>query len=144
MAEETVVLEQLVQACKLTYAAGYPAQLATVTLPIAARALSISFPALMTSFGRGLNLHVIAVEFKLNRAQVKKLNETLELMTVNEVLALSLALGPTNFVASPLAIVVDLAAAGNLLEFYMYLVLNQGKMRGLIGLGRGVVPTEQA
>ena len=56
-------------------------------------------------------------------------------MTVSEVLALALASGPTTFVAGPLAIIVDLVAAGDLLEFYKYLVLSQGKMSGLIELG---------
>ena len=57
-------------------------------------------------------------------------------MTVNEVLALALALGPTKFVADPLAIIVDLVAAGCLLEFYTYLVQAQGKLNGLIGLSK--------
>ena len=43
-------------------------------------------------------------------------------MTINEVLALALALGPTKFVAGPLAIVVDLVAAGGLLEFLLTLL----------------------
>ena len=65
---------------------------------------------------------------------MKKLHETLELTTVNEVLALVLALGHTKFVAGPLAIVP--AATGNLLlELYTYLVLAQGKMSRLIGWG---------
>ena len=54
-------------------------------------------------------------------------------MTVNEVLALALVLGPTRFVASPLAIIVDLVATGGLLELCTYLVLAQDKMNGLIG-----------
>ena len=78
---------------------------------------------------------MVADEFNLSRTQVKKLTDTLELMTVNEVLALVLALGPTGFVAGPLAIIIDLVAAGGLLEFYTHLVLAQSKMNGLIGLG---------
>ena len=100
---------------------------------MAARALSVSFPALMTSFGLGWNLDVITDEFKLNRPQVTKLTEPFELMTVNEVLALALFLGPTKFLAGPLAVVVDLVAARVLLEFYTYLVQAQGKMNGLSG-----------
>ena len=69
--------------CELTYGGWYQTQLATVTLPTAARALSVSFPALMTSFGLGWNLDVIADEFKLNRTQVKQLHETFEIMTIN-------------------------------------------------------------
>ena len=57
-------------------------------------------------------------------------------MTVNELLALALALGPTTFVAGPLAIMIVLVAAGNLLlEIYTYLVLAQVKLSGLVGLG---------
>ena len=93
-----VVLEQDVQACELTYREWYQTELATVT-----RALFVSFPALMTSFGLGWNLDVITDEFRLNRTQVEKLTETL-----------ALALGPTKFVAGPLAILVDLVAVRNL------------------------------
>ena len=88
----------------------------------------------------GWNLDVITDEFKLNRPQLKKLTATLELMTINEVLALALASGHTEFVAGPLAIVVDLVAAGDLLDFYTYLVLAQGKMNGLVGLGEALFP----
>ena len=63
------------------------------------------------------------------------MTETLEVMTINEVVALALALGPTKLVVGPLAIVVVLVAAGNLLEFHTYLVLPQGKMNELVGLG---------
>ena len=65
-----------------------------MTLPTAGRALPVSFPALMKSFGLAWILDVFANEFKLNRPQVKKLTGTVELMTVSEVLALALALGP--------------------------------------------------
>ena len=108
MAREAVVLEQAVQACELTYGEWYKTQLTTVTFPVASCALSVYFPALMTSFGLDWNLDVITDEFELNRDQVKKQAETLDLMTVNEVLALELPLGPTKFVAHPLAIVFDL------------------------------------
>ena len=50
-------------------------------------------------------------------------------------LALALALGPTKFVAGPLAILVDLTTAGGILEFYTYLVLAQGKLTSLVGFG---------
>ena len=76
------------------------------------------------------NLDVIADDFKLNQAQVKKSTEKLETMTVNEVLALALGSGPIKFVAGPL---VDLVAAGNLIKFYTY--AGSSKMSGLIGLG---------
>ena len=101
---------------------------------MAARALSISFPALLRSFGIGWNLDVVTDELNLSCSQVKKLTDTLELMIVIGILSFALALGPLRFVAGPLAIIVDVVAAGGLLEFNTYLVLAQGKMNGLIGL----------
>ena len=94
-------------------------------------------------------MDVITDEVKLNRTQVKKLTETLEVMSINDVIALALALCPTKFVADHLAIVVDLVGAGNILEFYTYLVRHKAAvikaavikaavikvMSGLVGLG---------
>ena len=97
--------------------------------------MSVSFPALLTSFGLRWHLDVITDEFSLNREQVKKLTDTLKRTTVNEVRALALALRPIKFVAGPLAIIVDLVTAGGVLEFFTYLVLAQGKLSSLIGLG---------
>ena len=134
VANEAVTLEQAKQAREITYNEWYQDRLVTVTLPMAARVLSISSPAILTSFSPGWNLYVVTDEFNLSLRQVKKLTDTLELITVNEVLALALTLGPTTFVAGPLAIIVVLVAAGSLLEFYTYLVLAQGKLNGLIGL----------
>ena len=102
---------------------------------MAARALSVSFPAFRTSFGLGGHLDVTTDEFSLNREQGKQLTDTLKRTTVNEVIALALALGLIKFVAGPLAIIVDLVTAGSVLEFYTYLVLAQGKLCCLIGLG---------
>ena len=50
-------------------------------------------------------------------------------------LAIALALGPTKFVAGPLAIVVDLVTSGGVLEFHTYIVLAQGKLTSLLGCG---------
>ena len=126
--QEAVILERVIPAREIISGEWYQGRLATVILPMAARALSVSFPVLMTRFGLGWNLDIVTDEFNLSRTQVKTLIETLELMTVSEVPALRLILGPTKFVAGPLAIVVDLVAAGDLLEFYTYLVLAQGNM----------------
>ena len=89
----------------------------------------------MTSFGFGRNLDVVTDEFELNQAQVKKLTETFESMTMNEVVALALALGSTKFLTGLLAIAVNLVTAGNLIDIYTYLVLAEGKMNEPIGLG---------
>ena len=94
---------------------------------MAARGLAASFPALLTSFGLGWHLDVIAAELCLTDDQLKRLTDLLQRTTVNEVLALALALGPTKFVAGPLAILVDLTTTGGILDFYTYLVLAQGK-----------------
>ena len=128
VAQEAVTLDELVQAREVTYGDSNQDRLATVTLEMAATGLSASFPALLTSFGLGWHLDVIAAEFCLTDDQLKKLTDLLQRTTVNEVLALALALGPTKFVAGPLAILVDLTTTGGILEFYTYLVLAQGKL----------------
>ena len=77
-----------------------------------ARTLSVSFHALLTSFGLGWHMDVNADEFNLTERQLQTLTDVLKRTTINEVLALALALGPTKFVAGPLAIVVDLVTTG--------------------------------
>ena len=135
VAHEAVTLSNLVQAKEATYGGWYIDRLATVTLDMTARTLSVSFQALLTSFGLGWHMDVIADEFNLPERQLQRLTETLKETSVNEVLALALALGPTKFVAGPLAIVVDLVTSGGVLEFYTYLVLAQGNMTSLLGCG---------
>ena len=107
----------------------------TVTLEMAARTLSVSFPELKTSFGLGWHLEFMADEFCLTDEQLQKLTDALKGTTVNEVLALALALGPTKFVAGPLAMIVDLVTAGWVLEFYIYLVRAQGKLTFMLACG---------
>ena len=135
VAHEAVTLSNLVQAKEATYGDWYNDRLATVTPEMAARTLSFSFYALPTSFGLGWHMDVIADEFNLTDGQLQKLTEVLKETSVNEVLSLALALGPTKFVAGPLAIVVDLVTSGGVLEFYTYLVLSQGKLTSLLGCG---------
>ena len=53
VAHEAVTLEQAIQSREMTYGEWYQDGLATVSLPMAARELSISFPALLTSFASG-------------------------------------------------------------------------------------------
>ena len=106
VAHEAVTLDQLVQAREVTYGDWYNDRLATATLEMAVRTLSVSFHVLLTSFCLGWHLDVIADEFRLTDRQLEKLTDILKGTTVNEVLALALALGPTKFVAGPLAILV--------------------------------------
>ena len=56
VAQETVHLDELVQAREVTYGDWYQGRMATVTLKMAARGLSASFPALLTSFSLGWHL----------------------------------------------------------------------------------------
>ena len=88
-------------------------------------------------------MNVIADEFNLTDGQLQKLTDVLEGTSVNEVLALALALGPTKFEAGPLAIVVDLVTSGGVFEFYTYLVLAQGKLSSLLGRGGNPLYAEQ-
>ena len=71
VAQEAVTLDELVQAREVTYGDWYQDRLATVTLEMAARGLYASFPALLTSFGLGWHLDVIAAEFCLTDDQLK-------------------------------------------------------------------------
>ena len=135
VAHEAVTLDQLVQAKEITYGDWYNDRLAIVTLEMVARTLSVSVHALLTSFGLGWHRDVIADDFNLTDGQLQKLTDVLKGTTINEMLALALALGPTKFVAGPLVIVVDLVTAGGVLEFYTYLILAQGKLTILLGCG---------
>ena len=92
-------------------------RLVTVTLEKAARTLSVSFHALLTSFGLGWHMDVIADDFNLTDGHLQKFTDVLNGTSVNEVLALALALGPTKFVAGPLAFVVDLVTSSGVLDF---------------------------
>ena len=93
------------------------------------------FQALLTSFGLEWHLDVVADEFCLTDEQLHNLTDILKRTAVNEVLALELALGPTKFVAGPLAIMVYLTTVGSILEFYTYQVLAQGKLTSLLAFG---------
>ena len=135
VAHEAVTLNKLVQATEATYGDWYNDRLATITLEMAVRTLSVSFHALLTSFGMGWHMDVIADEFNLTDGQLQKLTDVLKGTSVNEVLALALALGPTKFVAGPLAIVVVLVTSSGVLEFYTFFVLAQGKLTSLLGCG---------
>ena len=64
------------------------------------------------------------------------MTDLLSEITVGEMLALALAVGPTKFIADPFAILIDMTASCNLIEFYTYLVQAQGLLQSLIGLGQ--------
>ena len=76
-----------------------------------------------------------AAGFSLTNAQADKLLETSGEATVGEVLALAITMGPTKFVAGPLALLVDVVISGDLITFYSYLVLAQGQLRSLTRWG---------
>ena len=135
VAYEAATVNQLVRAKEVSYGDWDNNRLATVTLEMAARTLSVSFHALLTSFGLSWHMDVIADQFNPTDGQLQKLTDVLKGTKINEVLALALALGPTKLVAGPLAIVVDLVTIGGVLEFYTYLVLTQGKLTSLLGCG---------
>ena len=144
VAHEAVTLSNLVQPKEATYGDWYNDRLATVTLEMTPRTLSVFFQALLTSFGLGWHMDVLADEFNLTDRKLQRLTKTIKETSVNEVLALALALGPTKFVVGPLAIVVDLVTSGGVLEFYTYLVLAQGKPTSLLGCRRNSLHTKRA
>ena len=99
--------------------------------------------AFCTSLGLGWNIDVIAAEFSLTNVQADKLLETTGEATVGEVLALALTMGPTKFVAGPLALLVDIVTSGDLIAFYSYLVLAQGQLRSLTRWGHLMISKDQ-
>ena len=65
-------VDQLVHAKEVTYGDWYNDRLAIVTLEMADRTLSVSFHALITSFGLGWHMDVIADEFSLTDGHLQK------------------------------------------------------------------------
>ena len=63
--------------------------------------------------------------------------------TVGEVLALALTMGPTKFVAGPLALLVDIVISCDLTSFYSYLVIAQGQLRSLTRWGHLMTSKDQ-
>ena len=127
--------ENEVDAASITYAHWYQARFKNRTLAEVAREHDCPLEAFCTSLGLGWNIDVIAAEFSLTNVQADKLLETIGEATVGEVLALALTMGPTKFVAGPLALVIDIVTSGDLITFYSYLVLAQGQLRSLTRWG---------
>ena len=135
VAIEATNLKAELDAAATTYAHWYQTRFATRTLAEVARELNCPLEAFCTSLGVGWNLEVITSEFSLTTTQTDKLLETIGEATVGEILALALAMGPTKFVAGPLALLVDIVIACDLTVFYSYLVLAQGQLRSLTRWG---------
>ena len=116
---------------------------ATRTLAEVARELDCPLEAFCTSLGLGWNLEVLTSEFSLTSTQTVKLLETIGEAIVAEILALALAMGPTKFVAGPLALLADTVIACDLTMFYSYLVLAQGQLRSLTRWGHLMTSKDQ-
>ena len=80
-------------------------------------------------------MDVLATEFALTDTQANKLLETIDEMSIGDVLALALAVGPAKFVAVPLALLIETVVSCDLIMFFSYLVLAQGQLRSLIRWG---------
>ena len=143
VAIEATNLKAEVDAATTTYAYWYQTRFATRTLAEVARELNCPLEAFCTSLGLGWNLEVITSEFSLTPTQTDKLLETIGEATVGEILALALAMGPTKFVAGPLALLVDIVIACDLTVFYSYLVLAQGQLRSLTRWGHLMTSKDQ-
>ena len=143
VAIEATNLKAEVDAAATTHAYWYQTRFATRTLAEVARELNCPLEAFCTSLGLGWNLEVITSEFSLTPTQTDKLLETIGEATVGEILALALAMGPTKFVAGPLALLVDIMIACDLTVFYSYLVLAQGQLRRLTRWGHLMTSKDQ-
>ena len=135
VAAEATNLKSTVDAAALTYAQWYQTRFIDRTLADGAQELGRPFEAFCTSLGLGWNIEVLTAEFNLTNVQADKMLETIGEATVGEILALALAIGPTKFVAGPLALLVDIVVSCDLVTFYSYLVLAQGQLRSLIRWG---------
>ena len=135
LANEATNLKNEVDAASITYAHWYQTRFVNRTLAEVAREHDCPLEAFCTSLGLGWNIDVITAEFSLTNVQADKLLETIGEATVGEVLALALTMGPTKFVAGPLALLIDIVTSGDLITFYSYLVLAQGQLRSLTRWG---------
>ena len=143
VAMEATNLKAEVDAAATTYAYWYQTRFATRTLAEVARELNCPLEAFCTSLGLGWNLEVLTSEFSLTSTQTDKLLETIGEATVGEILALALEMGPTKFVAGPLALLADMVIACDLTVFYSYLVLAQGQLRSLTRWGHLMTSKDQ-
>ena len=78
---------------------------------------------------------MLTAEFALTNVQDDKLLETIGEKTIGEVLALALIVGPTKFVAGPLALLIEIVVSCDLIMLYSYLIFAQGQLRSLIPWG---------
>ena len=117
VAVEATNLKTEVDTAGLTYAEWYQSRFVDRTLAEVAQELNCPLEAFCTSLGLGWNIDVIASEFLLTNVQTDKLLETIGETTVGEMLALALTMGPTKFVAGPLAMLVELVVSSDLVTF---------------------------
>ena len=108
VAAEATNLKVEVDAAGTTYAQWSQRRFVSRTLAEVARELNCPLEAFCTSLGLGWNMEVLTTEFLLTTTQADKLLETIREATIGEVLALALTMGPTKFVAGPLALLVDI------------------------------------
>ena len=132
-----------VDAAGTTYAQWYQTRFVSRTLAEVARELNCPLEAFCTSLGLGWNIEVVTVEFSLTTIQADKLLETIREATIGEVLTLALTMGPTKFVAGPLALLVDIVISCDLTSFYSYLVTAQGQLRSLTRWGHLMTSKDQ-
>ena len=143
VAAEATNLKTEVDAAGTTYAQWYQTRFINRTLAEVARELNCPLEAFCTSLGLGWKIEVVAAKFSLTTIQADKLLETIGEATVGEVLALALTMGPTKFVAGPLALLVDIVIYCDLTSFYSYLVIAQGQLRSLTRMGHLVTSKDQ-
>ena len=143
VAAEATNLKTEVAAAGTTYAQWYQTRFVSRTLAEVAREFKCPLEAFCTSLGLGWNIDVVPAEFSLTTIQGDKLLETIGEATVGEVLVLALTMGPTKFVAGPLALLVDIVISCDLTSFYSYLVIAQRQLRSLTRWGHLMTSKDQ-
>ena len=134
-ATESTNLKAEVNACAITYAHLYQGRFFDRTLSDVACELILPLETVCTSLGLGWNLDELATEFALSDFQANKLIESLGEMTIGDVLALAVAVGPAKIVAGPLALLIEIGVSCYLIMFYSYLILAQGQLHSLARWG---------
>ena len=143
IATESTNLKAEVDAGAITYAHWYQVRFIDRTMSDVACELKLPREAVCTSLGLGWNLDVLATELAVTDSQANKLPETIGEMSIGEVLALALMVGPAKFVAGPLALLIEIVVSCDLIMFYSYVVLAQGQLRSLIRWGHILYTKDQ-
>ena len=120
VATESTNLKIEVDASASTYAHSYQTRFIDRSLVDVACELKLPLEATCISLVLGWNIDVLTAEFTLTNIQADKLLEPIGELTIGEVPALALAVGPAKFVAGHLTLLVAIVVSFDLVLFYSW------------------------